>query len=131
MSGSSSAAAATQGGRFAGYYGNDFIGALAKGRITACVAWSGDVLQAQFHNPYLKFVVPEEGLMIWADNLLVPKASTKGNDVARLLNYYYSPKVAAKVAEELLVAAGFTVVAHELTADGTAEVAATLGAAST
>ncbi|MBA2560228.1 MAG: spermidine/putrescine ABC transporter substrate-binding protein [Propionibacteriales bacterium] len=89
---------ATDAGRFAGYYGNDFVGALARGRIAACLAWSGDILQAQLHNPYVKFVVPEEGLMIWADNLLVPKASTKGDEVARLLNYYYQPEVAAKVA---------------------------------
>ncbi len=91
-------AEATAAGRFAGYYGNNFIGALSRGEVTACLAWSGDVLQAQSSNQYLKFVVPEEGLMIWADNLLVPKASTHGTEVAQLLNYYYDPNVAARVA---------------------------------
>ena len=72
----------TQAGRFAGYYGNDFIDALAAGEVVACLAWSGDVLQAQLDNPYLKFVIPEEGLMIWSDSLLVPAASSQADAVA-------------------------------------------------
>jgi len=88
----------TRAGRFAGYYGNDFIDALADGELVACLAWSGDVLQAQLRNPYLKFVIPEEGLMIWSDSLIVPTASTHADAVARLAAYFYDPVVAAKVA---------------------------------
>jgi spermidine/putrescine transport system substrate-binding protein len=88
----------TNAGRFAGYYGNDFIDALAGGDVAACLAWSGDVLQAQLDNPYLKFVIPEEGLMIWSDSLVVPTASRRANAVARLAAYFYDPDVAAKVA---------------------------------
>jgi spermidine/putrescine transport system substrate-binding protein len=87
-----------EAGRFAGYYGNDFIDALGAGEVVATLAWSGDVLQAQLRNPYLKFVIPEEGLMIWSDNLVVPSASTRAADVAELASYYYQPVVAAKVA---------------------------------
>lgn len=85
-------------GRFAGFYGNDFIGAIADGEVAASMAWSGDVLQAQTKNPYLKFVIPEEGLMIWSDNLIVPKASTQAGAVAELAAYFYQPEVAARVA---------------------------------
>jgi spermidine/putrescine transport system substrate-binding protein len=88
----------TRAGRFAGYYGNDFIDALAGGEVAACLAWSGDVLQAQLDNPYLKFVIPEEGLMIWSDNMVVPTASSQADAVARLAAYFYHPVVAAKVA---------------------------------
>ena len=88
----------TRAGRFAGYYGNDFIDALADGELVACLAWSGDVLQAQLRNPYLKFVIPEEGLMIWSDSLIVPTASTQADAAARLAAYFYDPVVAAKVA---------------------------------
>ncbi len=85
-------------GRFVGFYGNDVMRALRRGRVDAALAWSGDVIQAQLTNPYLKFVMPEEGLMIWSDNLLVPRASTAGSAVARLVDYYYRPEVAAQVA---------------------------------
>ncbi|MGL5816073.1 MAG: ABC transporter substrate-binding protein [Phycicoccus sp.] len=85
-------------GQIQGFYGNDFVDELTSGRLAASIAWSGDVLQAQADNPYLKFVVPEEGLMIWADNLLVPAASTRSKLVTQLVDYYYQPQVAAKVA---------------------------------
>jgi spermidine/putrescine transport system substrate-binding protein len=88
----------TRAGRFAGYFGNDFIDALAGGELVACLAWSGDVLQAQLDNPYLKFVIPEEGLMIWSDSMIVPAASTQADSVAQLASYFYDPDVAAKVA---------------------------------
>ena len=81
----------TRAGRFAGYYGNDFIDALAGGEVAACLAWSGDVLQAQLDNPYLKFVIPEEGLMIWSDSMIVPTASSQADAVARLAAYFYQP----------------------------------------
>ncbi len=85
-------------GQFARFYDNGYIDALDQGEVVACMAWSGDVLQAQLDNPYLKFVIPEEGLMIWADNMLVPAGSTKAEDVASLADYFYRPDVAAKVA---------------------------------
>lgn len=80
------------------YYGNDYLDALGSGEIVASMAWSGDILQAQGENPYLKFVVPEEGLMIWADNIVVPTGSKQGAAVAALVDYYYQPAVAAQVA---------------------------------
>ena len=87
-----------ESGQVSRFYGNDFVRGLRTGEIAACLAWSGDVLQMQLENPNIKFVVPEEGLMIWSDDMLVPRASTKGAAVAALIDYYYDPKVAAKVA---------------------------------
>ncbi len=87
-----------EAGQFRGYYGNDFMPALKRGELVAATAWSGDVLQAQFDNPYLKFVVPDEGLLIWSDNLLVPAGSEQAGAVAALVDYYYQPEVAARLA---------------------------------
>jgi len=88
----------TASGQFAGFYGNDVLDAFATAKIDAAIAWSGDIIQAQAKNPYLKFVMPDEGLMIWSDNLLVPKASPAASAVAKLIDYYYQPEVAARVA---------------------------------
>lgn len=85
-------------GQFAGFFGNDFMRGLRNGELAASLAWSGDVLQEQLKNPYLKFVVPEEGLLIWSDDLLVPRASTQAGAVAALAEYYYQPEVAARLA---------------------------------
>ena len=84
-------------GRFAGFYGNEYLDALASGEVIAAQAWSGDILQAQSENPYLKFVIPEEGLLIWSDNFVVPAGSIQAEAVAALVDYYYRPEVAAQV----------------------------------
>ncbi|MEV5960815.1 spermidine/putrescine ABC transporter substrate-binding protein [Kribbella sp. NPDC051952] len=81
------------------FTGNDYVQDLNAGNIAACEAWSGDVIAMQADNPDIKFVVPEEGLMLWSDNMLVPnKATHKGNAEA-LMNYYYEPEVAATLAD--------------------------------
>ena len=85
-------------GVFVGFYGNEYLDALADGSVVAALAWSGDILQAQVDNPYLKFVVPEEGLVIWADNLLVPAGSVQAEAARLLADYFYRPDVAAQVA---------------------------------
>jgi len=85
-------------GQFRRFTGNDYVDDLNAGNLVACEAWSGDVIAMQFDNPDIKFVVPEEGLAIWADNMMVPnKASHKAN-AEELMNYYYEPEVAATVS---------------------------------
>lgn len=85
-------------GWFAGFYGNNVMKAFKEGTVDAALAWSGDVIQAQIKNPYLKFVMPDEGLMIWSDSLIVPKASPAASAVAKLIDFYYQPEIAAQVA---------------------------------
>jgi spermidine/putrescine transport system substrate-binding protein len=78
------------------FTGNDYLQDLAKGDLVACEAWSGDIMASE--NPDLVWVVPEEGLALWSDNMLVPnKADHKANAEA-LMNYYYDPEVAATLA---------------------------------
>jgi spermidine/putrescine transport system substrate-binding protein len=80
------------------FTGNDYVDPLNNGDIVACEAWSGDVIAMQYDNPDIEWVVPEEGLSLWSDNMLVPnKADHKANAEA-LMNYYYDPEVAATLA---------------------------------
>ena len=80
------------------FTGNEYIQDLTAGNIVACEAWSGDVIQAQFDNPDIKFVVPEEGLSLWSDNMIVPNKATHQANAEDWINYYYEPEVAAKLA---------------------------------
>ena len=89
---------AVAAGQFRRFTGNDYVDDLNAGNLVACEAWSGDVIAMQFDNPDIKWVAPEEGLAIWADNMMVPnKADHKANAEA-LMNYYYEPEVAATLA---------------------------------
>ena len=59
------------------YYGQDYTRALAEGDVWATMAWSGDVLQLQLANPDLRFVVPEEGGILWVTPMeLLARRST-------------------------------------------------------
>jgi len=89
---------AVKAGQVRAFTGNEYIQDLTAGNIVACEAWSGDVIQAQFDNPDIKFVRPEEGLSLWADNMLVPNQATHRLNAEKWINYYYEPEVAAKLA---------------------------------
>jgi spermidine/putrescine transport system substrate-binding protein len=85
-------------GQIRRFTGNDYIRDLNAGNVVACEAWSGDVIAMQYDNPDIRFVVPEEGLALWSDNLMVPnKASHKSNAEA-LMDHYYDPAIAAELA---------------------------------
>jgi spermidine/putrescine transport system substrate-binding protein len=89
---------AVDSGQVRAFTGNDYAQDLVDGNVVAAEAWSGDVIQLQFDNPDIKFVVPEEGLSLWSDNMLVPNKATHKTNVERLMNYYYQPDVAAQLA---------------------------------
>ena len=90
--------AARSRGQIRAFTGNEYTQDLAAGNIKACEAWSGDVIQMQFENPDIKFVVPEEGLSLWSDNMMVPNLATHKTNAEAWINYYYDPAVAAKLA---------------------------------
>ena len=83
-------------GQIRAFTGNEYVNDLSAGNIAACVAWSGDVAAAEDEN--LVFVRPEEGLMIWSDNMIVPNLATHQANAERWIDYYYDPAVAAKLA---------------------------------
>ena len=89
---------AVNSGQVRQFTGNDYAPLLAKGDIYACLAWSGDLLQLQADHPGLKWIIPDSGGMIFTDNMLIPKGGhVYGASV--LMNWYYDPTIAAKVAD--------------------------------
>ncbi|WP_148614522.1 polyamine ABC transporter substrate-binding protein [Nocardioides rubriscoriae] len=80
------------------FTGNNYIRDLNAGNLVACEAWSGDVIAMQYDNPDIKWVVPEEGLAIWSDNMMVPNKSSHKANAEALMNYYYEPEVAATLS---------------------------------
>jgi len=90
---------AVDSGQIRKFTGNDYKEDLAKGDIAACIAWSGDVIQlAAQEGSKVAFVTPDEGLIVWSDNLLIPAPATHKANAEQLINYYYDPAVAAQVA---------------------------------
>lgn len=80
------------------FTGNNYTRPLNNGDVFACEAWSGDVFAMQYDNPDIKFVAPSEGMGIWSDNMLVPNKAEHKTNAETLMNYYYDPEVAARLA---------------------------------
>ncbi|HET7901831.1 MAG TPA: spermidine/putrescine ABC transporter substrate-binding protein [Candidatus Nanopelagicales bacterium] len=88
---------ANDSGQIRQFTGNDYSGLLADGTAYACMAWSGDVVQLQADNPDIKFVQPESGMMIWADNMMIPNMAQHKKNAELLMNFYYDPAIAAQL----------------------------------
>jgi spermidine/putrescine transport system substrate-binding protein len=80
------------------FTGNEYARDLSKGDLVAAEAWSGDVMVLQDRNPDIKFVIPDEGASLWSDNMLVPNKAEHKTNAEMLMNYYYEPEVAARLA---------------------------------
>ncbi|GIU91825.1 MAG: polyamine-binding lipoprotein [Acidimicrobiia bacterium] len=86
-----------ENGHIRRFTGNDYTEDLASGNVVAAFAWSGDVIQLQADNPDLRFLIPEEGLMLWSDNMLIPGGARNKTAAETWMNYVYQPRVAAKI----------------------------------
>jgi len=88
---------ANDSGQIRQFTGNDYSSLLSNGTALASIAWSGDVVQLQADNPAIKFVQPEAGMMIWADNMLIPNMAQHKKNAEELMNFYYDPAIAAQL----------------------------------
>jgi spermidine/putrescine transport system substrate-binding protein len=79
-------------------YGNDYLDALLSGDLAVAFGWSGDIANNQEGTPSLRFGFPEEGFMIWNDNMMVPKGAANKANAEAFMNYYYDPVNAAELA---------------------------------
>ena len=87
---------AVDSGQIRRFTGNDYLQDFPAGSTWAAMTWSGDVAQLQADTPGLKWVIPDDGGMIWNDNMLIPT----GGDVftaSTYMNFAYDPKIAAEI----------------------------------
>jgi spermidine/putrescine transport system substrate-binding protein len=85
------------------FYSQDYINSLATGDLWASMAWSGDIFQQNLSGKAvgqeLKFVIPDEGGLLWTDNFMILKGAKNPISAMQLMDFYYQPKVAAEVTE--------------------------------
>jgi spermidine/putrescine transport system substrate-binding protein len=84
--------------QFRRFTGNDYSTDLAKGNIWVALAYSGDIVQLQSDNPDLKFIYPDEGAMLFTDNMMIPAKAEHIYAAETMMNYVYEPEVAATLA---------------------------------
>lgn len=85
-------------GQFRRVAGNDYAGDLVSGNVAVAIGYSGDVFQLTLEDPDVQFVVPEEGGGFFSDVMLIPAGAAHHLNAERLMNHYYDPEVAARLA---------------------------------
>jgi spermidine/putrescine transport system substrate-binding protein len=86
-------------GQIRQFTGNDYAGMMANGDVAMAMVWSGDMVQLAADNPHLKFVVPQDGCMIWTDNMFIPAKAPNPYNAHLWMNFYYQPDIAAMVED--------------------------------
>ena len=89
---------AASSGQIRKFTGNDYTRDLANGDAVAVIGWSGDAVQLQADNPDIQFVMPDEGCIIWADNMVIPVGAPNPAAAYEWMNYVYEPQNQAQIA---------------------------------
>ncbi|MGH2757136.1 MAG: ABC transporter substrate-binding protein [Actinomycetota bacterium] len=80
------------------YYGNDYVQPIGNGDLALTMAWSGDILGKTLGaNSPIKFAVPDEGGILWVDNMAIPQNAENPIDAHEMMNFVYQPDIAAQM----------------------------------
>lgn len=90
---------AQQDGQVRRFTGNDYTRDLLKGDAVMSVGWSGDAIQLQSDNEDIQVLLPEEGFMLWSDNMQIPVGAPHAYTAQKLMDFVYQPEIAADIAE--------------------------------
>ncbi len=85
----------------AGYDSERYDDDLAAETTVIAHGWSGDFLMVQSENPRVAYTVPQEGGVIWVDNLCIPATADSETKMAAemFIDFLLRPDIGAMLAE--------------------------------
>ncbi|HET9519760.1 MAG TPA: spermidine/putrescine ABC transporter substrate-binding protein [Candidatus Limnocylindrales bacterium] len=89
---------AVDAGIVRGFTGNEYAEDLVSGNVVLAMAWSGDVIVKQAEKESLVWQLPDEGGMLWTDNMLIPKGAAHKYTAELFIDFVYDPAIAAQIA---------------------------------
>jgi spermidine/putrescine transport system substrate-binding protein len=89
---------AQRDGQIRRFTGNDYAKDLLKGDAVVSVGWSGDAIQLQADNDKIEVLLPEEGFMLWSDNMQIPVGAPQAYTAQKLIDFVYEPEIQADIA---------------------------------
>lgn len=89
---------AQKSGQIRRFTGNDYIRDLTKGDAAMSFIWSGDIISLEDANENFEVVLPEEGFMLFSDNMQIPVGAPHAYTAQKFMDFVYQPKIAAKIA---------------------------------
>jgi spermidine/putrescine transport system substrate-binding protein len=88
---------AAESGQIRKFTGNDYTRDMANGDAVAVIGWSGDAVQLQADDPSIEFRIPDEGCMLWSDNMVIPVGAPNPTAAYEWMNYVYVPENQAQI----------------------------------
>lgn len=85
----------------AGFDSDTFEDLVASGENLMAHGWNGDFLVAQEENENLAYTIPEEGGVIWVDNICIPNTVSPEEKLAAemFINFLLRPDIGAMLSE--------------------------------
>ena len=80
------------------FTGNEYAEDLVGGNVVLAMAWSGDIIAKQAEKETLAWVLPDEGGMLWTDNMVIPKGAQHKYTAELMVDFVYDPVIAAQIA---------------------------------
>ena len=65
------------------------------------VVYSGDDFEMRTDVPGIPVIIPDEGAILWTDNMMMPQKPPHPYAAETMMNYVYEPQVAAKLAASI------------------------------
>ena len=72
---------------------------LLAGEVDLAMEWNGDILQVMEEDDDIGYAVPDEGGLLWEDDLAIPKDAPNVENAHVLINYLLEPQVGADIAD--------------------------------
>ena len=88
---------AAESGQIRNFTGLDYARDLATGDAAVVVGWSPSAFQLVADNPDLKWVMPDEGCILWWDSWVVPVGAPNPTAAYAFINYVYEPENQAQL----------------------------------
>jgi spermidine/putrescine transport system substrate-binding protein len=80
------------------FTGNEYAEDMVSGNVVLAMAWSGDIIVKQAEKETLVWQLPDEGAMLWTDNMLIPKGAQHKYTAELFIDFVYDPVIAAQIA---------------------------------
>ena len=77
---------------------------LESGQAALVYGWPYDIMEARKGNAPISYVLPEEGTLLWGDNLVIPANSPNKYTAELFVNFILRPDISAKIVNEIVTA---------------------------
>jgi spermidine/putrescine transport system substrate-binding protein len=70
---------------------------LKEGKVVMAMGWAPDAIQGRKANPAIRYIIPEEGSLVWGFNFVIPSTTSSQRDAEMFLDFILRPQISANI----------------------------------